>query len=215
MKMVFVSVVCTAVAFWVLYAINIRNSQPVPAVVDQGNKSASAFPDDMAAAAKGEAVPAAAAWKRVPDSAKVAALSVKGTLHDWHDKLQPEWQSESVEETELVMVLGDQQRMHVETQTFADGRLPIHHYRYHLSVWLLEAKTGTLLAKRQFFSQLVSNPSPESDGPIPCSAVTKWLYGTVQLAARSQPIAQAQVQPAATEAGAEPGKQTANGSDEP
>src|SRR5207302_9360635 len=108
------------------------------------------FPQDLAPAARAEAVPKAAAYDASVKTHKIAILKTSGALYqDWQDKLKEEWQAESVEETSLVIVVGPQRRMSIEKILYPNGAPPIDRFKYQLEATEVADKRGKLLADPQ------------------------------------------------------------------
>ncbi len=109
------------------------------------------FPQDLAPAARAEAVPRAAAFDTSAKIQHIAILRTDGKLYqDWQEKLKEEWQAESVEETALVIVVGRQNKKFVEIIHYPGGAPPISRYKYEVEASIIEAKTGKVLANRIF-----------------------------------------------------------------
>src|SRR5947209_12694015 len=73
------------------------------------------FPEALAVVCCGTAVPQAAAFNKTAETHPAVVLKPNGTLHKWQDRLQPGWQAESVEETELVIILPPQVKTLIQT----------------------------------------------------------------------------------------------------
>jgi hypothetical protein len=111
------------------------------------------FPKDLAPAARADPVPQAAAFNVRAHVHRVAILKTNGVLYqEWQDKLNEEWQAESVEDTSLVLVLGPQRKIFVEIIPYPDGAPPISRYKFELEASVVEAKTGKVLANQLFIN---------------------------------------------------------------
>src|SRR5580700_6728162 len=69
---------------------------------DAATKSKSKFPEDLAPAARAEAVKGAAEYKLGPRPHPMVFLKLNGELHSWQEGMREEWQAENVQSTELV-----------------------------------------------------------------------------------------------------------------
>jgi hypothetical protein len=142
--------------------------------------SAAAFPKTLARAVKGEAVPEAAAFRPAAEIHPAVVLDQTGKLHEWHDRLQQEWQADTVETTELVLVLGDQKQTFLGKTHYVNAP-GIRRYRYDLKAWLIEAKTGRTLASRTFTSEARATEAGERyattelGDPVAWGPVGQWL----------------------------------------
>ena len=83
----------------------------------------------------------------------MAVLKPNGGLHEWHESLagyHSEWEAGKVEETELVLVVGGQRDIKISYHTYPDGAPPVMRMQWHVEASLVEAKSGHVLAHRQF-----------------------------------------------------------------
>jgi hypothetical protein len=131
----------------------VEEEQPVVEAEEATKKKRLRFPVDLAPAAKAQAVPEAAAWAPSDEPHKMAFFKVSGGLHPWQDNMagyHPEWAAERVEETELVVVVGGQRKWVVQVYRYPNGAPPVTRYQFELEASLIEAKTGRVLANRQF-----------------------------------------------------------------
>jgi len=139
------------------------------------------FPEALAVLARGTGVPQAAAFSKNAETHPTVILKPNGALHPWQDRLQPGWQAESVEETELVVILPSQKRTLLQLATYANGAPPIRRFQYDLDARVLEARTGKTLGTRHF--QTVARPLrpvetwalTELGDPVTCREVSHWL----------------------------------------
>jgi hypothetical protein len=139
------------------------------------------FPETLAVACRGGRVPEAAAFDKKSETHPAVILKPNGTLHDWHGRLQQGWQAETVEETELVVIVPRQKKTLLQIQTYANGAPPIKRWKYEVDVRVLEAHTGKTVAFRHFESV----PRPlrpmevwdltELGDPVPWRDVSRWL----------------------------------------
>jgi hypothetical protein len=107
------------------------------------------FPDDLAPAAQALVVAKAAEYKLGPVPHKMVIMTPKGELHEWHEKLPEEWCAESVEETELVIVVGRDKSKLLQKVHFRNGP-PIDRVQWELEISVVAAKSGTVLDNRKF-----------------------------------------------------------------
>jgi hypothetical protein len=114
------------------------------------------FPDTLAVVCRGKGVPQAAPFNKNTEVHPAVVLKPTGKLHKWNERLQAGWQAESVEETELVVVVPPQKRTLLGVQTYPNGAPPIRRFQYDLDVRVLEARTGRLVAYKHF--QTVARP---------------------------------------------------------
>lgn len=108
------------------------------------------FPEDLAAAARAQPVPAAAEYKFGPEPHRMVFLRVNGTLHPWHENLREDWKAETVRETELVVVAGTPTKRFVNRIVYGGNAPPIDRYIFELEISVIEAKTGKILHNRLF-----------------------------------------------------------------
>jgi hypothetical protein len=131
-----------------------ENETAATAVEQQPSDGGSRFPDDLAPACRGGAVPQAAAYDRKSGRPhRLAFLRDDGTLRaEWQEMLDEEWAAEKVEQTELVVVLSKDQKNLLGVQHYPNGAPPISRYQYDLSIRVVAAKTGQVLARNHFTS---------------------------------------------------------------
>jgi hypothetical protein len=131
---------------------SVAGDEPVAEVKKEPVKPLKArFPQDLAPAARAEAVSQAAPFDANAKVQRIAILRTDGKLYqDWQEKLKEEWQAESVEETSLVIVVGRQDKKFVEIIHYPGGAPPITRYKFEVEASIIEAKTGKVLANRQF-----------------------------------------------------------------
>jgi hypothetical protein len=155
MKTAAVCVVCALGAFFAMYlSLSGQFGDPdnLSGDKDEVKKIVppAKFPSALAAATRGQSVPQAAAFLKTAETHGVVVMTRKGLLHEWHERLQPDWQADSVETTELVLVVGTQRQTQLQVVTYANGAPPITRYRYDLDVWLVEARTGQTIKSNHF-----------------------------------------------------------------
>ena len=157
------------------------------------------FPDDLVPAVHRKPVPGAAQYDRTAKGHRLAFFR-DGKLHrQWQDLLKDEWRAESVEKTELVVVLGQDVKTFLSITHYPNGAPPITRYRYDLKVSVVEAKTGTVLAEQRFASEPRSIRPVEDWGlmtigqPVSFTTVYNWVasrslagFGGVATARNSQ-----------------------------
>lgn len=138
------------------------------------------FPDALARNAGTEGVPEAAGYLAANKIHKVIFLRPNGEVHPWNDKIDEKWAAESVEETELALVIRPQTKVKLETKSFANGP-PIERMQWNLDVFVVDAKSGEVLATRRFQNQ----PRPVNPvepyaltmigAPVSCTTVFNWF----------------------------------------
>jgi hypothetical protein len=186
MKTAAVCVVCAAGAF---FAMHLHLSGQLGGADEAAEKAdekkeqfpPTKFPLDLAPAARGEPAPRAAAFTQKYDTHPTAVLTVSGRLHEWHSRLQPDWQADSVETTELVLVVAPQKKTLLQIVPYGGGAPPVRRYRHDLDVWLVEARTGQQIASRRFWTE--ARPCmpqerwelTELGDPVECAPVLEWL----------------------------------------
>lgn len=95
----------------------------------------------------GETYPAAAAYSGVGLHPLVVSLA-DGERHSWNNDLPEAWFPAIAEQTQLVACVGEPAEVRVELCEY-DGP-DITRYRYDTRVWILEAKTGRVVAEQTF-----------------------------------------------------------------
>jgi hypothetical protein len=108
------------------------------------------FPDALAIVCRGAAVPQAAAFKKGAETHPTLILKPSGKLHPWQERLHADWKAESVEETELILIVPAQQRTLLQLVTYPNGAPSIRRYQYDLDVRALEARTGKPRGHKHF-----------------------------------------------------------------
>jgi hypothetical protein len=108
------------------------------------------FPKDLAPAAQANAVPQAAEFKVGAGPHKFVFMKPNGLLHPWHESVREDWLGETVETTELVIVVGTPKKQFVDRYDYAGGAPPILRYLFDLEISVVEAKSGKILANRYF-----------------------------------------------------------------
>jgi hypothetical protein len=185
MKVMALCLVCAVGAFAVM-TLHLTGQlgsadEYAPELVEKQAAPAAAFPDVLAPAAKGEAIPQAAEFHpRAPEHPAVV-LDRHGRLHPWYKRLQPDWQAETVEATEVVVVLAPQVKTLLQIQTYPNGAPPVRRYRYDLDAWLVEAKTGKQIASKRFTTTArpIRPVEPweltELGDPVEWAVVSEWM----------------------------------------
>ena len=143
------------------------------------------FPETLAPASQFKPVAQAAVYD--PESRKphpIVFLKQNGQLHEtWQEYLKPEWQAETVESTELVVVLGHEQKTALSVQYYPNGAPPVTRYKYELEVHVVEAKTGKVLGRNRFVSiprrvqKLESWELTALGQPVSFTTVYNWVAG--------------------------------------
>jgi hypothetical protein len=116
------------------------------------------FPEDLAPAARTQPVAAAAAFAIANKPHKLAFLDPNGVLHKWQNDAvghSESWAATNVEETELVVVVTPQTKIMIDRARLRNGSF-VDRNRFDLDASVIEAKTGKLLATRNF----VNMPPP-------------------------------------------------------
>lgn len=116
----------------------------------EGLKSKCKFPQDLAPAARAQPVPEAAAYELSAKIYPMVIMKPNGQIHHWQENMREEWQAETVETTQLVLVVGTQKERFINRITYPNGAPPVDRYQYELEVSVVEAKTGKVLANRLF-----------------------------------------------------------------
>lgn len=150
-----------------------KDDSPPPPIVDK--KPPVPFPEALSPACKGQPVHEAADIdpKAEKTSYRFVFLKAAGGLHSWHDNLKSEWQAETVEETQLVIVLGPQRKTLLSVQHYPNGAPSVSRYKFEMEASLVAAKAGRVLAQKRFVSM-----------PRPVAQVESW-----ELTAIEQPVA--------------------------
>lgn len=143
------------------------------------------FPEALTPACHGKAVPQAADYdsgSRKPHP--MVFLKHNGELHEtWQEFLKPEWLAESVEKTELVVVLGPERKTALSVQYYPNGAPPVTRYKYELEVYVMAAKTGKLLGRNRFVSiprgvqKLEAWELTALGQPVSFTTVYNWVAG--------------------------------------
>jgi hypothetical protein len=112
------------------------------------------FPEALAPVCQGKGVPQAADFDAASSKPHpLVFLKENGQLHDtWQDYLKPEWSAESVESTELVVVLSPEHKTVLSVQYYPNNAPPVTRYKYELEVHVVVAKTGKVLGRNRFVS---------------------------------------------------------------
>jgi hypothetical protein len=107
------------------------------------------FPEDLAPAARARAVPQAADFAPSDSTHKLAFLRPDGRLHDWHACIPEAWRAESVQETELVVVVGAHKKIFIDKNHFDIGE-PIDRYVFEVTISVVQPRTGKVIAYKPF-----------------------------------------------------------------
>lgn len=109
------------------------------------------FPQDLAPALSAYPVPEAAAFSPSDKIYPMVFLKTSGLVYqEWQDRLNEGWCAETVEDTQLVVVLGPHRKIFVNRTDYPNGAPPIDRFRWELEVSVVEAKTGKVRANRSF-----------------------------------------------------------------
>jgi hypothetical protein len=152
------------------------------------------YPDDLFPAARGKPIPQAADYRKTASFHPTVVLTQRGTIHEWNERLPHDWVSDSVENTELVLVLADQQKEILEVITYPPvGKLippPVRRYKHTLDAWLMFAKKGEDMSRKRFVS-IARSVRPrehwdltELGDPVTFGEVIAWMKETTATYAR-------------------------------
>lgn len=140
------------------------------------------FPEDLAPSARAKPVPQAKGYALTEKPCKIVFLRTNGTvLEKWQEQLEgrhDDWMANSVEETELAVIVGVQKRNLVERVPFPNAP-PVERNRYEVEASVVDAKTGKVLANRLFVNE-----------PRPMRAVETWSLTAVGHAVTWRPVFQ-------------------------
>ncbi len=147
------------------------------------------FPDDLAPVLRGQGVSQAKEYKAAATNCLVF-LNKDGRLNEWQEKIDDEWRADTVEKTELVVVLGDPYKTAIAKQTYVDrfGKPapPITRYQFGLEVSVHAARSGSLLASKRFvtqppeFRKNVDYRVTALGQPVSCADVFEWVASLAQ-----------------------------------
>ena len=121
-----------------------------------------------------------------PDVSQDGLHDAGRRIHTWHESIPEDWQADTVEETELVVVVAKQKKIQLSrvprvligTNTPAP---PMDRVRYDVEVSVIEAKTGNILDNRIFRNEprRYRNPEPYATttigSPVHISKVFQWV----------------------------------------
>ena len=144
----------------------------------------------LAGLCRGKAAPRAAAYSKGPGIHPIACLTANGTVHEWNNQMPNEWRPGSLDEMELVLIVGPQRMIMVSQQQTWDklGRPAgtIKSYRAEVTVRVLAARTGQMVAQADFYSApRAVNPTDPNDAKMSDSVdfhaagVQHWLQKMV------------------------------------
>ena len=98
----------------------------------------------MKPVASGQGVLEAAAYDpNRPAPHRFVILSPSGAPHEWNESILPDWLPSSVAETELVVIVGPEREIELDTQSYIGGP-PITRYRFEADVEVREAHSGNI-----------------------------------------------------------------------
>jgi hypothetical protein len=128
----------------------------VEAVVVKETPKRANFPEDLAPAARAKPVEQAKGFIASDKPCKLVFLRVNGTVMEkWQEQLEgraDDWMATTVENTELVVVLGTQKKSLVERVPYGNAP-PVDRNRYELEVSVVDPKTGKVLGNRVFVNE--------------------------------------------------------------
>jgi hypothetical protein len=131
------------------------------------------FPEDLSPACSGKAVPQAAAYHPSAEPHPLAFFDCGGKLRtQWQERLSSEWQPDGVYSTELVVVLGQDNKANAAPQQLATGP-ETSRTAQELDVRVVEARTGKVLSRRRF-----PPGEPQKTGQF--TAVFNWVSAQAQ-----------------------------------
>lgn len=109
------------------------------------------FPQDLAPAARALPVPEAAPFNPDDKQYPMVILKANGTLYEpWQERLNEPWGAETIESTQLAVILGGHKKIYVDITRYPNGAPPILRYRWELEVSVVEPRSGRVLANRTF-----------------------------------------------------------------
>ena len=155
------------------------------------------FPDALAPVAQAEPVDAAAAFEPDDRPHKMVFLKTNGAIHPWHDShsgYHEDWWTSTVEEAELVVVVGNSRKIQVSFHKYANGAPPITRYQFELEASLVEAKTGRVLVNRKFqnipraIRQVESWETTAIGAPVSYHTVFRWAEGIARFGPPIEPV---------------------------
>jgi hypothetical protein len=146
------------------------------------------FPDDLTAAtlSKPRPIPGTAAFTPGPNAHKLAMLRPGGLVHEWQEYIPEEWRALRCEETELVVVVGNQKKTFVDEIHFQAGP-PIRRYIFDVVVSVVEPKTGNVVGYRTFRNLPRNIRNVEAwettalGRPIGWNAVFRWVSSNARI----------------------------------
>jgi len=147
------SLVAFAVTGYQIGFIKLRTSSgKIISAVPEVNleKPKARFPQDLAPAARAQAVSQAADLDTSGKPIRMVIMETNGALHPWQEKIPEEWLADSVEATQVVVVVGGQKKTLLSTPENPNGAPAVARFQYVLEASIVEAKTGTVLANRLF-----------------------------------------------------------------
>ncbi len=134
-----------------------------------------AYPETLAPACRGEAVEDAAEYYRGHGPHRMVILSESGKQHEWHDRLPEGWRATTIEETVLVLVIGEGWQTNQSTVKAADGQ-ERQVARRHLAVRLVSARTGQVVARASLTRDPADGPGGAQSRPVSWEEqVVPWL----------------------------------------
>lgn len=158
------------------------------------------YPDDLLPNTKGLAVPWAAKWNRTGEHPGIVVLTREGTIHPWHEKLYPGWKSETVEHTELVLIVDTIKQKPASKNANGekgdtDKKTPPQLVQlYWRDVWLVESSTGTQVASKRFRADREGENIPNenaAEAVIPWELVFDWMRSQLQEQAQPESLSAA------------------------
>lgn len=151
------------------------------------------FPDALVDACRGRPVPQAGEYKPGPGPFRVVFFDTQHAVHDWQEKIDEEWAAESVETTQLIVVVGKNYKTPIERIDYPNNAPPVTRWKFDMDVYVVAARTGEVLTKKRF----ISMPREISDledwdltglgGPVSLPIVFDWLRMQARLGFRNDP----------------------------
>lgn len=109
------------------------------------------FPRDLGPAARAQPVPEATAFNADAKKYPLVFLKMNGALYEkWQERLNDGWAAETVEQTQLAVVVSEHKKHFIGIYHYPNGAPPIERFRWELEASVVEVKTGKVLANRTF-----------------------------------------------------------------
>lgn len=109
--------------------------------------------DAVSEVCEGRGVEEAAAYNPGPGPHAIVLLDALGSRHTWTNLLPYEWWPKSINTTELVACLGEEQRELVDICEYSGGQT-IRRYQYAIPIRLMAARSGETIATGVIMGEL-------------------------------------------------------------